>query len=547
MNSKFSRAAVSMDSSISAPDNRRGFRCWGAARLRLVFLAPLAIATIVIILLLSILHYQQEKAALQQGVIGFHALAQSFYYESIRYDTQLLQGLLHSLGHDALLNTELTRRDRAALLQHANPHFEEFKRDFNITHFYFSGPGRVNLLRVHAPLWHGDIINLITTLQAEASGMMAYGVELGPLGTFTLRVVSPWYDEDTHKLIGYVELGMETDQVLNRLEDFFDLQVVTIVYKKFLQRDKWEAGMRALGRTPHWDRFPNLVTSERSSDTISPLIVEHLKNDKIMTNNTSMEVKKGGQTYQMLHLPLMDAGGREIAKMILLADVTLPVNMMWETMYIGSIAMLSAGTILFIFFYWLVGKVGQRIEYNEQALQNLAIRDGLTGLYNHRTSYSLLEDELNRSRRYTRPLALLMLDIDHFKRVNDTCGHRAGDLVLCELSELLMHHAREIDHVCRYGGEEMILILPETDTEMAMNIAERIRKAVETQVFDVSDEKQLSITISIGVASYPVHAETKEALVTAADNAMYQAKQSGRNRVCVYTETEDKNNASLKL
>lgn len=474
---------------------------------------------------------------MQQGVVRIHASAEDFYQESVRYDAQVLQTIMHSLAHDTILRTALARRDRAALLQHAEPHFAELQRDFNITHFYFTTPDRVNLLRVHAPLRYGDVIDRITTLQAEASGTIAYGVELGFLGTFTLRLVSPWFDEQSHKLIGYVELGMEIDQVLNKLEEFFGLQVITMVYKTSLQRDQWEAGMRALGRTPRWDRFPDIVASERSTDRIPPLIAEHLVGDKLMTRNTSMELTEGGFTYQMIHLPLHDAGGRNVAQMILLADVTRDVNKMRKTLYTSSFAMLSAGIILFIIFYWLIGQVGRRIEQDEQALQNLAIRDGLTELYNHRTFYSLLEDELQRSMRYTRPLSLLMLDIDRFKRVNDIYGHRAGDTVLHELSDLLMQQARATDRVCRYGGEEMMLILPEIDTADAMDIAERLRRTVETHIFIIPDEKPISITVSIGVAVYPGDADTKEALVAAADTAMYQAKQTGRNRVCAHAQS----------
>jgi diguanylate cyclase (GGDEF)-like protein len=533
MNHKSVSIPVPVDSSTPSLQNSSNFHCWGTTRLRLVFLAPLAITTIIIVLLLSVLLYQQERKELQQGVLSIPGSAQDFYQESVRYDEKVLLAIMHTLDRNTKLHAALAQLDRVALLQLAKPLFEDLRRDFNITHLYFTGPDRVNLLRVHTPLRYGDVIDRITMLRAESSGEKAYGVELGPLGTFTLRLVSPWYDEQSHKLIGYVELGLEIDQVLNKLEKFFGVQVITTVYKKFLQRDKWEAGMRALGRTPHWDHFPNMVASERSTDKVPPLIAEHIMRDEIMTGNMSVELTKDGINYQMIQLPLHDTGGREVAQMVLLADVTPAENKIRDTMYISSLAMISAGVTLFIIFYWLIGKVGQRIEHDEQKLQNLAIHDGLTGLYNHRTFYSLLEDELKRSLRHIRPLALLMLDIDHFKRVNDTCGHQAGDLILRELSDLLMQQAREIDRVCRYGGEEMILILLETDTEMAINIAERIRKAVETHVFDINAEKQLSITVSIGVASYPLNADTKETLVTAADDAMYRAKQSGRNRVCV--------------
>jgi hypothetical protein len=259
VNIKTRNIPVSAGPATPCPPNNGIFRCWGTARLRLLFLGPLAIAIALIVLLLSILLYKQERDELQQGVIRVHASARDFYEESIRYDAQALQAVMHTLERNAKLRAALARLDRAALLQYASPLFKDLRRDYNITHFYFTGPDRVNLLRVHTPQRNGDVIGRTTTLQAEQSGAIAYGVELGPLGTFTLRLVSPWFDEHTHQLIGYVELGMEIDLVLNKLEDFFGVQVFTVVFKTFLQRDKWEAGMRALGRAPHWDRFAKVV------------------------------------------------------------------------------------------------------------------------------------------------------------------------------------------------------------------------------------------------------------------------------------------------
>ncbi len=169
-----------------------------------------------------------------------------------------------------------------------------------------------------------------------------------------------------------------------------------------------------------------------------------------------------------------------------------------------------------------------------QSLNELATHDGLTGLYNHREFYKLLEDELVRAQRFNRPASLLMLDIDHFKRVNDTHGHLAGDAVLKELSELLDREARTIDRVCRYGGEEITVILPESDLEAAANMAERMRAAVEAQAFDANADAPLRITVSIGVASFPAHADSAQALVAAADAALYAVKQDGRNRISRY-------------
>jgi len=178
--------------------------------------------------------------------------------------------------------------------------------------------------------------------------------------------------------------------------------------------------------------------------------------------------------------------------------------------------------------------MAEKLEQNQKVLYELATRDGLTGLYNHNTFYTLLADELARAQRFKRPVALLMLDIDHFKHVNDTHGHQAGDTILKGLSELLNHQARVIDRVCRYGGEEIAVVLPETDSAAAADIAERLRASVETQPFDINTGAPVRITVSIGVASWPLHGDGADTLVAAADAALYAAKRSGRNRINRY-------------
>lgn len=187
--------------------------------------------------------------------------------------------------------------------------------------------------------------------------------------------------------------------------------------------------------------------------------------------------------------------------------------------------------------------MAEKLEKDKVMLEELSTHDGLMGLYNHRTFYKLLEDELARAVRFKHPVSLLLLDIDHFKRVNDTHGHQAGDAILKGLSDLLVKQARAIDRVCRYGGEEITVILPETDATAAMNLAERLRAAVERQSFDIGG-KTVGITVSIGVATYPQLVDALEKLVTAADTAMYAAKQGGRNRVERYEPSMKGGNSS---
>ncbi|NWG02456.1 MAG: GGDEF domain-containing protein [Syntrophaceae bacterium] len=169
------------------------------------------------------------------------------------------------------------------------------------------------------------------------------------------------------------------------------------------------------------------------------------------------------------------------------------------------------------------------------SIKNIAIYDTLTGLYNRRHFEERLGAEAQKSFYGGTPLSLVMMDIDYFKKVNDTFGHTEGDRVLCNISSLLKNSIRKKDTVARYGGEEFILILPETGLEESYMIAERIRRLVEVTPFDVG-QAQVHLTISMGISNFPSHrAKSKEELIRMADQALYDAKRGGRNKVCIFS------------
>lgn len=170
--------------------------------------------------------------------------------------------------------------------------------------------------------------------------------------------------------------------------------------------------------------------------------------------------------------------------------------------------------------------------YRETA--DLAVRDGLTGLLNHRRLHERLQEELSRSLRYHHPLTLLMIDVDYFKRYNDTYGHQQGDELLRMLAEILRQNIRQSDIVGRYGGEEFVVILPETDKESAVVLAQRLCEVVAHTPFPgYPGGSPVRCTVSIGVASYPEDALTASDLIAAADTALYRAKRFGKNRVVI--------------
>jgi diguanylate cyclase (GGDEF)-like protein len=167
----------------------------------------------------------------------------------------------------------------------------------------------------------------------------------------------------------------------------------------------------------------------------------------------------------------------------------------------------------------------------QEALRHQAIRDPLTGLFNRRFMLETLERELYRMQRKKSSLGVIMVDLDHFKRFNDTFGHSGGDALLSALGRMLLDQVRKEDVACRYGGEEFTLILPEASLETTYERAEEVRRLVHGLNLEHHGQSLGGITISLGVASYPQHGEAPEAILQAADKALYQAKHAGRDRV----------------
>jgi diguanylate cyclase (GGDEF)-like protein len=169
-------------------------------------------------------------------------------------------------------------------------------------------------------------------------------------------------------------------------------------------------------------------------------------------------------------------------------------------------------------------------------MNSLIVREGLTGLFNQNYIRQRLDEEYYRAKRYEHPLSLMMIDLDNFKSLNDRFGHTAGDHLLRYFGRLIRETVRPSDIPARFGGEEFLVILPETGKEDARVVAERLRKRIAMYPFRIDSRKEdIQLTISIGVTAFPEFGQSSEELITLADMALYQAKKEGKNKVAFYS------------
>jgi len=253
-------------------------------------------------------------------------------------------------------------------------------------------------------------------------------------------------------------------------------------------------------------------------------------------------------TYDIIITDLRLSGmhGLEVVKEVKAIDPGIDVIVMTGYASVNSaVESMKAGAIDYItkpfnsdHIKMVVQKSLDRREYQRLAQERefykvLSSIDGLTELYNYRYMHQYLKVELEREKRYKRHLSLLMVDIDDFKNYNDLYGHVVGDMVLRRLASILRNATRGCDVICRYGGEEFAIMLPETSKEEAIIVCERIRKSVAmTPMVDEKEKSVGTISVTIGLAAFPEDADNKDALIDSADKALYQGKRAGKN--CIF-------------
>jgi len=318
-------------------------------------LVPLAVAFLLVVGLALVAFDRHNRYQLGRGMEATLSIAQRALDSEIEHDAELMRGLLDLVQIDPCLRHAFKGRDRDALLGCAAPLFQGLKRDYRVTHFYVHDLDGVNFLRVHNPARFGDRIDRFTLRDARETGKVSSGIELGPYGTFTLRVVQPWTVDGV--LVAYLELGEEIEHILPRVKRLLGADLAVVVYKQFLDQAAWTEGLRMLGRWGDWDQYPNFVTLGATFSPGAPAIAGLM--DKYIGGDLTptLDLSVAGRHYAADSAPLRDTGGRRLGEILVFSDITAARGSEQRIMLHLGLAALAIGALVFGFFWFYLGRI----------------------------------------------------------------------------------------------------------------------------------------------------------------------------------------------
>ena len=332
------------------------------ASLKTVILVPLAL---VLATLLGVFHYsmyQHEKRDSEEGFARDVSAAQTYLQRALARRSEKMGTALEVILRDEQFQAGLRARDRNALFKRAEPLLGKFHDKYGITHFYFQDAARVNVLRVYRPDYYGDTIDRVTTLAAERSGKTVSGLELGLMGTLTLRVVAPM--RDSQGLVGYVELGEEIEEVLRDIQRIVGTDYLLVIDKQFLTRKSWEDSMHRMGRRAEWERFADVAMVHQTTELPDATLNRALSLDG--EQDQTMDLKAGEKHYYAGAIPIVDAGGRKVGRLIVLRDRTQSLGETNALLRSLSLFYLFLGGALFAMFYFITSRVQGRLDASRE-------------------------------------------------------------------------------------------------------------------------------------------------------------------------------------
>jgi signal transduction histidine kinase len=291
---------------------------------------------------------------------------QLFQAETDR-EAELIETLTDFLEKDADICAAWLARDRERLLASALPHFEEIRAKYHITHLYFLDTDQICFLRVHKPSKHGDPIERYSLTKAAKTGQTVHGLELGPYGTFTLRVVRPWHIDG--QLVGYLELGEEIRQVATSLRKILDAELFFAIDKSHLIRSQWEEGLKITGQTGHWDLADNFVFIDRTLEEVPEEILTHLKVIHALHANQNFTFSWRSRSYRCGIIQLKEAGGRDVGDIFALIDTTRGVSTLNKLLAVQIASGIVVSAVLSMLFWRYLGRVEDQLVQAREELE----------------------------------------------------------------------------------------------------------------------------------------------------------------------------------
>jgi diguanylate cyclase (GGDEF)-like protein len=544
----------------NAPDIE-GIPASAKLNLKARILVPLLVVTLVLIVTVGTGFYRVEREHIGGEVSDIQHSMRQVYALSVEKRVDKLAAVLETILRNEGLLAALKSQNRQLLLNAARPLFERLQANSSISHFYFHGPDRVNLMRVHLPNEFGDLIERQSLLMAESTGRMAHGVELGPFGTFTVRAVAPWYDGAS--LVGYVELGSGMEDMVEILRQTFGVVPYMVISKQYMMRDRWEGIRRKLGKPVAWDLLPESVIIAGPEAAPPAAFRALLASQPIEADFGGTEIVDGERTYITGDVGLRDAAGRDVGKLVMLVETTGRLNdLRNEARIMGTVAAILGGLLL-IAFYMVLNKTerlftvshrriiadGHAREQMQQEhiteLERLALYDPLTDLPNRQLLHDRIDHAIKTALREKHPIALALLDLNRLREINSTLGHQAGDMVLEQIAGRLRESTRASDTVARLGGDEFAILMPRLDPTFSQLAVEKLQSVLEA-AFDV-EEIPLSVSASFGLAFYPHDSHDAYHLLQHADVAMREARRLHRGIVVYDAERDPYSLRKLKL
>jgi signal transduction histidine kinase len=329
-------------------------------RVKAAFIWPFAIVLIFILgAFVATAYYLQVRVrdrALSERVAAVGKLVD----QKLGKDTNLMQAVLRTMMGNPAIETAFASRDRVALLREAGPLFETLRADHRITHLYFNGPDLVNVLRAHSPQEYGDVIDRTTTTQARDQGVAVHGLELGPLGTLTLRLVMPW--QRSNDVLGYLEIGEEIEYLVQEIRDSLSVDLFVMVDKRFLLPQQWQQGLALLGREGKWDRFDTQVMVAQTTPQVPAALNDSALGS--LRGGATEVFEDGNRTLHLAMLPLADARGRRIGDLVVMRDITALQGTFQRSVLAVTLLSLLAGAGVLALFYFSLERVEQ--DYQRQ-------------------------------------------------------------------------------------------------------------------------------------------------------------------------------------